>query len=210
MVDLQKLSIAAIVLAGGKSSRMGRDKASIAIDNRPLLHLICTVAGKCASKIYVVAPGTETYRNLVPTDCHLIPEEETQRQGPLVAFARGLSQIELKRQWVLLLACDLPLLNESALSEWCDYLSRVPERSIALLPKSEKGWEPLCGFYRRSCLPVLEEYVRQGGRSFQAWLAQHEIEELPISDRQVLFNCNTPNDLAKVVGSDGSDGIKVS
>jgi molybdenum cofactor guanylyltransferase len=198
MVAFLKLSIAAIVLAGGKSSRMGTDKAAIAIGNVPLLHLICTVASKCASKIYIVTPWTEKYLNLVPKGCHLIKEvlETKETKGPLVAFAQALTQIE--EEWVLLLACDLPLLNESVLLEWRNYLRAVPETTIALLPKSEKGWEPLCGFYRLSCLPSLEEYIQQGGRSFQGWLATKSVKELPVSDRRVLFNCNTPEDLAQV------------
>ncbi|MGL5879734.1 MAG: molybdenum cofactor guanylyltransferase [Xenococcaceae cyanobacterium] len=198
MAEQKKISIAAIVLAGGKSSRMGRDKASIAVGNTTLLHLICTVADKCASNIYVVTPWTDRYRNFLPANCQLIFEDETKRLGPLVAFKRGLAQIKTNEEWVLLLACDLPLLNESILLEWCDYLTQVPENFIAALPKSEKGWEPLCGFYRTSCLPLLEEYVREGGRSFQTWLAKHQVKELLVSDRRVLFNCNTPDDLAKI------------
>jgi molybdenum cofactor guanylyltransferase len=198
MVSFPKLSIAAIVLAGGKSSRMGTDKAAIAIGNVPLLHLICTVASKCASKIYIVTPWVEKYVDMLPEGCNLIKEvsEKTETKGPLVAFAQALAKIE--EEWILLLACDLPLLNESALLEWRNYLTTVPATTIALLPKSEKGWEPLCGFYRLSCLPLLEEYIQQGGRSFQGWLAKRSVQELPVSDRQVLFNCNTPEDLAKI------------
>jgi molybdopterin-guanine dinucleotide biosynthesis protein A len=215
MVSFPKLSIAAIVLAGGKSSRMGTDKAEIAIGNVPLLHLICTVASKCASKIYIITPRTEKYLDLVPKSCHLLKEvsETEETKGPLVAFVQALTQIQTKaegsierwdtngkktEEWILLLACDLPLLNESVLLEWRNYLTTVPETTIALLPKSEKGWEPLCGFYRLSCLPLLEKYIQQGGRSFQGWLAKQSVRELPVSDRRVLFNCNTPEDLEKI------------
>jgi molybdenum cofactor guanylyltransferase len=198
MAKQKKNSIAAIVLAGGKSSRMGRDKASIAVGNTTLLHLICTVADKCASNIYVVTPWTDKYQHFLPANCQLIFEDETERLGPLVAFRRGLAQMKTDEEWVLLLACDLPLLDESTMLEWCDYLTEVSTSAIALLPKSEKGWEPLCGFYRTSCLPFLEEYVREGGRSFQSWLAKHQVEKLKVRDRRVLFNCNTPDDLKKI------------
>ena len=60
---------------------------------------------------------------------------------------------------------------------------------------SEKGWEPLSGFYRVDCLPLLNNYINQGGTSFQSFLNQHLIEELFIGDRTLLFNCNTPEDL---------------
>jgi molybdopterin-guanine dinucleotide biosynthesis protein A len=44
----------------------------------------------------------------------------------------------------------------------------------------------------------LDDYITQGGRSFQGWLATVKVQELPLSDRTVLFNCNSPEDLANL------------
>ncbi|MDB9379849.1 molybdenum cofactor guanylyltransferase, partial [Nodularia sphaerocarpa CS-585A2] len=55
---------------------------------------------------------------------------------------------------------------------------------------------PLCGFYRRRCLPQLLEFINQGGQSFQQWLNQHPIQVLYLPVSEMLFNCNTPEDLA--------------
>ena len=188
------MEIAAIVLAGGKSARMGQDKALINFKDRPLLTQICTLAQECATQVYVVTPWLEKYQDILPRNCQLIHEEVNQ--GPLMGFAVGLPSI--KQEWVLLLACDLPLLTTSTIKQWCQYLPTVPHSTIALLPRSNSFWEPLCGFYRRSCLPLLQEYLQQGGKSFQSWLSHHQVQELPVSDRQVLFNCNTPEDLDKI------------
>lgn len=193
-------SVAAIVLAGGGSSRMGQDKALIHFGEQPLLYQICTLAGECASQVYVVTPWVEKYRDILPQGCQLIREislsSEKQPHGPLVGFFQGLQKVD--REWILLLACDLPRLNASEVKQWCEYLPQVSPEAIALLPRHPKGWEPLCGFYRRRCLPLLRAYIDSGGRSFQGWLEQHPVEELPVSDRQLLFNCNTPEDLEQL------------
>jgi molybdopterin-guanine dinucleotide biosynthesis protein A len=193
-------SIAAIILAGGQSSRMGRDKALIQLGEKPLLSQICTLAGECASHVYVVTPWIERYRDILPQNCQLIPEvplfSESKPHGPLIGFFQGLQKID--SEWILLLACDLPRLSASEVKQWCECLPQVSPNAIAFLPRHPKGWEPLCGFYRRRCLPLLKAYIDSGGRSFQGWLAQHPVEELPVSDRQMLFNCNTPEDLEQL------------
>jgi molybdopterin-guanine dinucleotide biosynthesis protein A len=99
---------------------------------------------------------------------------------------------------VLLLACDLPQLRVEVLQDGVTKVENVPTDMVALLPRNPKGWEPLCGFYRRQCLPLLTEFISQGGRSFQQWLAQHPVEELSLTEPDILFNCNTPNDLEQL------------
>ena len=197
------ISLSAIVLAGGQSSRMGQDKALISLQGVPLLRQICDIALSCASEVYVVTPWPERYQDVLPNTCHVIQEVplpgETEPHGPLVGFAQALDRVET--DWVLLLACDLPHLQVKVLQDWAMELEKTAPDAIALLPRHPKGWEPLCGFYRRQCLPILTQYIDEGGRSFQHWLAQNPVQELPVSDTQLLFNCNTPADLEQV--SDG-------
>ncbi|MEH1769913.1 MAG: molybdenum cofactor guanylyltransferase [Nostoc sp.] len=190
--------LTAIVLAGGKSSRMGQDKALIPIEGVPLLQRVCAIAKGCADTIYIVTPWPERYQNLLLPGCEFIREvpmfRESLAQGPLVGFAQGLAQVQT--EWVLLLACDLPRLRVEVLQEWVTRLDGVGDNAIAALAHNPKGWEPLCGFYRRHCLPQLLEFINQGGRSFQEWLRQYPVEVLPLAEPEMLFNCNTPEDLA--------------
>ena len=188
------LLLTALILAGGKSSRMGQDKALIPMGEEPMLHCICQIARQCSAQVYVVTSWPDKYREIVPGGCNFITEKSPD--GPLVAFSQALR--EVRTDWVLLLACDLPNLTAAILHEWAMELTNLPQGIIALLPKDKKGWHPLCGFYRSSCLPQLQDYVQGGGRSFQHWLAQHPVQESPIEDREILFNCNTPEDLAKL------------
>lgn len=196
MKNQPEISIAAIILAGGKSTRMGQDKALLKIKDRSLLNHVCTVAQDSLNCVYVVTPWIDKYQNLIPPSVQLIEETiilpDADSNCPLIGFYQGLQQVSA--DWILLLACDLPKINSEAIKRWCQYLPEVNDSAIALLPISDRLYEPLCGFYRCSCLPLLKTYIDKKGKSFQKWLAQHPVQELPISDRSILFNCNTWED----------------
>ncbi|MEH2299228.1 MAG: molybdenum cofactor guanylyltransferase [Nostoc sp.] len=190
--------LTAIVLAGGKSSRMRQDKALIPIQGVPLLQRVCGIAQSCADAVYVVTPWPERYQDLLLPGCQFIREvplsKESLAHGPLVGFSQGLAEVQT--EWVLLLACDLPRLRVEVLQDWVTRLDSVGDNAIAALADHPKGWEPLCGFYRHRCLPQLLEFINGGGRSFQQWLRQYPVEVLPLAEPEMLFNCNTPQDLA--------------
>jgi molybdenum cofactor guanylyltransferase len=190
-----KPNLSAIALAGGLSQRMGQDKALLTIDGIPLLQKICDTASQCADPVYVVTPWIERYCDRI-SNVRWIEEtaySESESNGSLIGFMQGLAQVET--EWVLLLACDLPQLDAGILQEGAASLSAIEPGVAALLPKNPEGWwEPLCGFYRRDRLPHLQDYVQQGGRSFQKWLAQQSVRQLDLEDSTMLLNCNTPAD----------------
>lgn len=191
------MNLGAIILAGGKSLRMGQDKALLAINGKTLLENTCEIAKACeASPILIVTPWTERYKSLkLLQECEFI--NESFPKSPLSGFALGLSK--LKTDWVLLLACDLPKLRSDVIKVWSQKLGALPPEAIAYLPKQIKGWEPLCGFYRCSCLAKLEAYIKKGEYSFQGWLVQSVVIEIPEINSQILFNCNTPLDYTQSV-----------
>ena len=184
-----------MILAGGQSTRMGRDKALIQVDGQSLLTRTCAVAQELGLPIYMVTPWSDRYRDQVPPDGRFIPEAGAQ--GPLMALWQAWRSLPEAHDWIVLLACDLPCLTTAVLHPPVAQLpDRPPSLGVAWLPRSSDRWEPLCGFYHRAGLPALEDYITQGGRSFQGWLATVKVQELPLSDRTVLFNCNSPEDLA--------------
>ncbi|BAZ46263.1 molybdopterin-guanine dinucleotide biosynthesis protein A [Chondrocystis sp. NIES-4102] len=196
MTEVIKDEITAIILAGGESSRMGKDKALLRIGDNTLLSQICLIASECASKVYVITPWIERYQGMLTmSNCILVKEQlilDGKTNTPLIGFAQGLKLV--KTEWVLLLACDLPKLSSSQVKQWSQDLATVLPTEIALLARDQEKWEPLCGFYRPCCLPLLEAYLAQGGKSFQLWLNSHPVKELFIGDRTCFFNCNTPTD----------------
>ncbi|MBS3025854.1 MAG: molybdenum cofactor guanylyltransferase [Dolichospermum sp. DET50] len=191
--------LSTIILAGGKSTRMGRDKALIPIQSVPMLQLICNIAEACTDKVYIVTPWPERYQELLIPKSEFIREvplpgetgNESRTHGPLVGFMQGLAAVET--DWVLLLACDLPNLRLEILQKWISKLDIIPENTQAALVQDNQIWQPLCGFYRSRCLPELNQYIKAGGRSFQQWLKAYTIEVLPLEYPEMLFNFNSPD-----------------
>jgi molybdopterin-guanine dinucleotide biosynthesis protein A len=184
---------------------MGRDKALLSFQGVSFLENICLIAQDCAVQVSVITPWPERYELIIPQCCRIIREPLPTR-GPLLAFALGLTFVST--DWVLLLPCDLPLLRSSIIQEWSRLLATVPENAIALVPRCGSRWEPLCGFYHRRCLESLQTYIQQGGTSFQKWLNVSVVEELIIDNSEILFNCNTPEDLEIIINSPDVDSKK--
>ena len=200
------LKIIAIALAGGKSSRMGRDKALLEINGETLLSQTSRIGLEIADSLYIVARSQEQYESL-PNDTsdkiHVILDQKFD--GALVGFWQGINAIANPPDWLLLLACDLPNLQADILKIWASQLLDLPEQVIAYLPsyqpnmlQSKKYWEPLCGFYRWQCRDSLAQFMTQGGRSFQKWLDHQGVEKIPNVPESMLFNCNTPEDLRSI------------
>lgn len=200
--------ISAMILAGGLSSRMGQDKALIEVEGVPLLQRVCSSAQQCTDQIYIVTPWIERYQPLLhkefaatTTTIRFLHERRVTGEithSPLTGFLQGLEQlpIEPQRDWVLLLACDLPYLDAGVFQQWVAVLPQIPATVTACLPKNPKGWwEPLCGLYRTNCQPRVAAFVDESGRSFQRWLSHESVYELPLTNSRMLLNCNTPADL---------------
>ncbi|MFG6097904.1 molybdenum cofactor guanylyltransferase [Leptothoe sp. ISB3NOV94-8A] len=197
---------AALVLAGGRSSRMGQDKALLTLpmagqtgEALTLLQQTCSVAERCAAHTYVLTPWPAKYASRL-TSTAILLKEEAAGAGPLVALAQGWSMILAQSQrrdqeipdWLLLLACDMPALDTTTIQQWQEQLKTIDENAIATLPKAGDRWEPLCGFYHRRCIPSLNKALADNIRSFQRWLATETIVPLSLADSNMLRNCNTP------------------
>ncbi|MDY6782771.1 MAG: molybdenum cofactor guanylyltransferase [Cyanobacteriota bacterium] len=192
------MKIAALVLAGGYSSRMGRDKALVLWEGVPLLERVCEVAARCCPQVYVFAPRQRNYQERWGERYSFL-HESNPGQGPLVALSEALTQLQVEDSaiaWILLLACDLPQLDAQFLQRWSAQLSQLSPATLAFVPRRNDRWEPLCGFYRTAVLYNLKEFTQQGGRSFQHWLSQLPVEVIPTGERErkMFLNCNQPED----------------
>ena len=185
-------SVAALILAGGQSSRMGTDKALLPWQGVPLLQRVCQVAVQCCPVVYVLTPWPDRYQHLIFEPC-LTLTETMPGQGPLVALEQGLRQIDTA--WILLLACDLPLLNPQILQSWAMALPDC--ETMAAVPYHADRWQPLCGFYNYQSHLQLKSFINQGGRSFQNWLSTIPTGKIAIDAEaaSMFWNCNSPNDL---------------
>ncbi|MDJ0800373.1 MAG: molybdenum cofactor guanylyltransferase [Calothrix sp. MO_167.B12] len=188
--------ISALILAGGKSSRMGRDKALVDYQGKPMLQRVYQVAQECTQEVYVLTPWCDRYKHILPLDCNYLNEFQPGN-GALYGLCQGLKQIST--QWILLLACDLPLLKTKIIQQWINDLEQVAEDILAVVPHNSSNWEPMCGFYRHDALPELQSFLQTGRRSFQEWFSNIKVQALPVTPeiQLMLYNCNTPGDLNK-------------
>lgn len=176
-------SLVAVILAGGRSSRMGHDKALISVGEATLIQRTCRVALQCTDGVYVITPWPDRYRPALPSTIRFIveapsPGQAGAFQGPLRALITALSVLQAKPEppaWVLALACDMPNLSAAVLATWRNDLDNLEPHCLAYLPKHQHRWEPLCGFYRAAAIESLEQYAETGGQSFQGWLNQQAI-----------------------------------
>ncbi|MEG4323240.1 MULTISPECIES: molybdenum cofactor guanylyltransferase [unclassified Microcoleus] len=195
--------IAVIVLAGGQSSRMGTDKALLEIEGKSLLQRACEVAAALTPQVYVLTAWPDRYRSTITQKSQFLVEYNPGT-GPLVALTQGLT--EIATDWILLLACDLPLLDAQIIQNWAIQLTAVPPSTLAVVPYQNSRWEPLCGFYRQQSLSSLQSFIDKGERSFQLWLNQIQAIPLPLGEREALMlsNCNTLEEFEQLKGKIGN------
>lgn len=186
--------VTALILAGGRSRRMGSDKALSAWHGIPLIQRVFAVAQACCTVVCVLTPWPERYQKLLPSGVNWLQEPHTFA-GPLSALALGMDVIQTP--WTLLLACDMPRLDAAILRQWIQALPQTG--GMAHVPYHQDRWEPLCGFYHVDALPSLKAFLAEHGdrASFQQWL--HSIDAVPLDVDMAIapmfFNCNTPDDL---------------
>ncbi len=186
-------NVVSLILAGGQSRRMGQDKALLTVEGVPLLQRTMAIAANLTEQVWISTPWRDVYQPYFSETVQWL--DDAQQQGPVVALAESLKQMP-QREWVLVLACDLPYLDQGQLEEWITLLETVPENCVAALVKQEKWYESLCGFYRFSAQVSLQKFIQNGDRSFQKWLVTENVYELPLETENMLFNCNTPEDFA--------------
>ena len=153
------VDLTGIVLAGGKSRRMGMDKAQLAWEDGTLLSAaVNKLAGLCKEIIVV---GTK--RGL-PHPV-LWAADRVVGAGPLAGLETGLAAASFEETVVL--ACDMPLVS----ARFLQTLSASAIAADVVLPRHAGGYEPLCAWYRRSvCLPAVRQLLQAGNSRMQSLL----------------------------------------
>jgi molybdopterin-guanine dinucleotide biosynthesis protein A len=184
--------VTAFILAGGKSSRMGTDKALMAWRRRTLLETSLDLARALTREVLIVG-DREKFTSYGP-----VVEDTFRERGPLAGIHAALraSATDLN----LVLAVDLPFVELKFLK----YLLSQARATNALvtLPRASGGWQPLCAVYRRAFADLAEESLRQGRNKIDALFvpsATRVIEAAELSrlgfSQEMFRNLNTPKDL---------------
>ena len=177
---------AAYVLVGGRSSRMGRDKALLPYRGTTLAVHAAEAARQATASVTLVGPA-RLYGGLgFP-----VLEDRYPGEGPLGALLTVLEST--KSPWNLLLACDMPSVDGRLLTTLFERAEECGGDCLApLLPGGQT--EPLCAVYHASCRDAVERLFQQGVRRMkQAPEALHTVY-YPMDDALCFANMNTPDD----------------
>jgi molybdopterin-guanine dinucleotide biosynthesis protein A len=188
----------ALILAGGQSRRMGRDKAELRLPPpdgpRVIDHVIKALAEVVARQDIIIVGGDREMLGL-PTAPDVLAG-----QGPLVGLYSGLRQT--MRDWNFAVACDLPLLQPTLLR---GLLSLADDGYDAIVPMLGKG-QTTCALYHRRILPTIERLLAEDVRSLRELLAALNTRyvaegELRGWDGELVsfVNLNTLEDYARVM-----------
>jgi molybdopterin-guanine dinucleotide biosynthesis protein A len=185
--------VTAFILAGGKSTRMGADKAFVTLDGRTLLARALELARGVASDVRIVGDPVK-FAAFAP-----VVEDVFRGCGPLGGIHAALraSQTELN----LMIAVDVPFVSV-ALLQYLIERARSSE-APATVPRCGGGWQPLCGVYRREFAKVAEKALREGRYKidalFDAGVCEVGEEELRAGGFcvEMFRNLNTPEELAE-------------
>jgi molybdenum cofactor guanylyltransferase len=188
--------LSAFVLAGGKSTRMGTDKAFLRWQEGTLLDHVLDVAQEVTAHVRIVGDREKFARYGA-----VVIEDIYPGCGPLGGIHAALSSTS--SEWNLMLAVDLPLVNQPLLS----YLVARAQGSDATVtvPKVGGGLQPLCAVYRRAFAEVAKRSLEAGENKIDrlfAGVKTQTIEEEELLraglSREAFRNVNTPEDLEEV------------
>jgi molybdopterin-guanine dinucleotide biosynthesis protein A len=180
-----------VVLCGGASRRMGRDKALLPLDDGPLIQrALASLAPLGCECLLACGPQPRHAELGLP-----LVLDEVPGVGPLAGLAAALAAASTER--VLVLACDLPRASAAVNRRLLDRAEQA-DLDVCCVG-TPAGLEPLYGVYHRRCLPAVRAALARGERrmiAFHAGLAvgRLELDELPAAERGCAVNLNTPAD----------------
>lgn len=181
----------AILLAGGKSSRMGFDKQFLVVDNRRLMTSIIHKLKSEFDEIIIVTNKPEHYLGLG----HKITTDILKDKGPLGGIHAGLCLST--SQYALVMACDMPNAN-------LDYIRYMKtQMGKHGCTTRYKDWiEPFCSFYSKDIIQDIETYLETGKRSIHHLLAGLQVSYISEETARtfspnwdMFLNLNTKDDL---------------
>jgi len=198
--------VTAVLLAGGKSRRMGSDKRFVLVGQRTLFDRSCNVLCELFEQVCVVlAQDSPALQADVPVVRDVIPN-----CGSLGGLYTGLRWA--KTQHIFLAASDMPFLNQNVIR----YMVRLKEQADIVIGRWATHLQPTHAVYSRGCLPIIEEMMNSHNKRIHSMMSHPALRVRVIAESEIkridhdgrsMFNVNTPSDLeqARSVHDAGAD-----
>lgn len=188
------MKISTVVLAGGESRRMGKDKGTLLFRGKPLWQIQVELLWKLKpTEIFVSARTDPAWR---PADVQFVADDPPSR-GPLSGLAASLAQMHTKH--LLALAIDMPFITEKYLRFLCNQIE--PGRGV--IAKIQDRFEPLAAIYPRAASPDFHSALSSTDFSMQTvagrLAAAGKLQVVPVTsrERKLFLNLNEPVDLQR-------------
>jgi len=191
-----------LLLAGGRSTRMKRDKAGIEYAGRPQLQrameLLAPLVGGRAFVSVSAAQRNDPQRTAYPTIADLRPD-----LGPLAGI-QAAQHARPDDAW-LVLACDLPFLGRRTLEQLI--AQRAPgQLATAYRSRFDGKPEPLCAIYEPSSRALIEDWIAQGESCPRKWMSRNDVALLDLPEARALDNVNTTQEYLEASVTIGGAG----
>ncbi len=197
-----------LLLAGGKSSRMGENKALLKIDGDVNISRVASELKKVSEKVLVITNAFDDYRFLqlpLIADLH-------KDHGPLGGLHAGMAASATQLQF--LTACDMPFVCAAAIKE---IISHYDPAFNAVIPEIKGRIQPLFAVYHKSCLPILSDCLMKRELKMSRFLEKLSVKiikekdfklyhENPERFQHLFFNMNTREDYQEAVHIKQTEG----
>lgn len=184
---IQKKNITAIILAGGKNSRMGSDKGLLKLEGTTFISRIMDAVRPNVNDMLLISSNTEYDKFGIKRHQDLIRDS-----GPMGGLFTGLFYSE--SPWNLVLSCDIPMIN----SEVVEYLLKASnsEADVNQLEVKDETL-PMVALYKKQCMHKCLEELKNGERRLRSLVSQLNTNTIHLAPELEPFvrNINTPADL---------------
>ena len=181
--------MAAVVLAGGASRRMGRDKATLPYAGKTLVERVVSVVSPRCSPVFVIAAEGQP----LPTLHAEVLRDEVRGVGPLLATGRGLrAAAAAGLELAFVCAVDMPFLSADVIDELAGPAVRLGVDVV--LPWDGRD-HYLAGIYRTALADRVAELIAGGERSMRALVDAVDTQRIVMPEQRSLTNVNTTADL---------------
>ena len=187
----KKANIWGLVLAGGKSQRMGSDKALLMRDGETQLARAVALLERHVERVFVSTRSDQAEEDERKKFAQIVDRYDDM--GPIAGVLSAMDEYP-EVAW-LVVACDLPNLDDATISDLLD--GHSVRRPFTAFTSSYDGLpEPLCAIYGVGARKLMDELVAQGINCPRKMLIRSDTELLEQPHPQALDNVNTPEDLA--------------
>jgi molybdopterin-guanine dinucleotide biosynthesis protein A len=197
------MHVTGVVLAGGKSRRMGRDKAFLPFGPGLLIERVIEAVRQVTAEVILITNTPEQYRRFgLPVFSDVIPEA-----GSLGGIYTGL--ISARTPYSLCLACDMPFVKATFLRFLCDTAAEAD----VVVPRNAEDFQPLCAMYSQVCREPIRRQIEAGRLKITGFfnqvrvrvvdgdlLARYDLHDI------MFFNANTPQEYERARLISGEQG----